>query len=98
MIFKKNRSKIQGRYSILQWPGPLIGAAGIPRFKYRQRCSSSLGIASFSSLTLADDHKRSATTDALGQVVGIIFVESTYSLKRIRFKKNKKKRLFYQPT
>jgi hypothetical protein len=58
----------------------LIGAAGIPRFKYRQRCSSSRGIAASGSLTSMDDHKRSATTDARGQVVGIIFVESTYSL------------------
>jgi len=65
---------------MLQKLGPLIGAAGIPRFKYRQRCSSSRGIAAFGSLTSADDHNRSATTEARGQVVGMIFVESTYSL------------------
>jgi hypothetical protein len=65
---------------MIQKLGPLIGAAGIPRFKYRQRCSSSRDIAAFGSLTSADDHKRSATTDARGQVTGITFVESINSV------------------
>lgn len=63
----------------LQKLGPLIGAAGIPRWRYLHRCSSKRDIASSGLFISADDHKRSATTDARGHVVGITFVESTYS-------------------
>ncbi|CAF5154365.1 unnamed protein product, partial [Rotaria magnacalcarata] len=59
--------------------GPLTGAAGMPRRKYRQRCSSSRGVAALGSVTLAADHKRSATVAALGHVVVITFVASIYS-------------------
>jgi len=57
----------------------LTGAAGMPRFIYRQRCSSSRGVAAFGSVTSAADHNRSATLAALGHVVEITFVASINS-------------------
>ncbi len=52
------------------------GAAGIPRLMYRQRCSSSRGVASLTSVTPIADHNRSATDAALGHNVVITFVAS----------------------
>jgi len=57
----------------------LTGSAGIPRRKYRHRCSSKRGAAAFTSVTSAADHNRSATEDARGHVREITFVASTYS-------------------
>jgi len=62
----------------------LTGAAGMPRFKYRQRCSSSRGVANSGSLILAADHNRSATVDALGHNVEMTFVASINS-RRIKY-------------
>ena len=57
----------------------MTGAAGMPRFIYRQRCSSSRGVAALGSVTSVADHNRSATAAALGHVLEITFVASTNS-------------------
>jgi hypothetical protein len=51
----------------------------MPRFIYRQRCSSSRGVATLGSVTLAADHNRSAMVAALGHTVEITFVASINS-------------------
>jgi hypothetical protein len=51
----------------------------MPRFIYRQRCSSSRGVAALGSVTSAADHNRSAIAAALGHVLDITFVASTNS-------------------
>lgn len=51
----------------------------MPRCKYRQRCSSSRGVAAPGSLTSIADHNRSAIADALGQTLEMTFVASTNS-------------------
>ncbi len=51
----------------------------MPRFMYRQRCSSSRGAAAVGSVTSAADHNRSATVAALGHNVVITFVASINS-------------------
>ncbi len=57
----------------------MAGSAGMPRFIYRQRCSSSRGVAALGSVTSAADHKRSAIAAALGHALDITFVASTNS-------------------
>ena len=57
----------------------MTGSAGMPRLMYRQRCSSSRGVAALGSVTLAADHNLSATVAALGHKYEITFVESTNS-------------------
>jgi hypothetical protein len=46
---------------------------------YRQRCSSSRGVAALASVTSIADHNRSAIADALGHNVEITFVASINS-------------------
>ena len=56
-----------------------IGAAAIPLRTSRQRNSCSRGSASLMSETFRADHRRSAITEARGQVRGMKFAPSTCS-------------------